>query len=198
MFRQVPVLPVVLPLAAVALAVLLGSLRRRGRLTAPRALVALALCVYLAGVVANTVFPIYLDKPAGGAPWTSQAVLVPFAGYEVADALMNVAVFVPLGILLALVLERSSWWRPVAAAACVSLVIEVVQLLSTHLLGNGHVADVNDLVWNVVGGAVGVALLAVAARVPATRGHVERFRWDVPPATAAGAEPGRRATADAG
>ncbi|MBW0252873.1 VanZ family protein [Cellulomonas sp. PS-H5] len=200
MFRQVPVLPVVLPLAAAALAALLGSLRRRGRLTAPRALVALALCVYLAGVVANTVFPIYLDKPVGDASWTSQAVLVPFADYEVADALMNVAVFVPLGILLALVLERSSWWRPVVAAAGVSLVIEVVQLLSTHLLGSGHVADVNDLLWNVVGGAAGVAVLAVAARVPVTRGHVERFRWDAAPAPAiaADAEPSRRVTADAG
>lgn len=198
MFRQVPVLPVVLPLALAALAALLGSLRRRARLTTPRALVALALCVYLAGVVANTVFPVYLDKPVGDAPWTSQVVLVPFADYEVADALMNVGVFVPLGILLALVLRRSSWWRPVVAAAGVSLVIEVVQLLTTHFLGSGHVADVNDLLWNVVGGAAGVAVLAVAARVPATRGLVERFRWDAPPTAAAGSGPARLVPADAG
>lgn len=184
MFRQVPVLPVVLPVAAGALVVLLGSLHRRGRLTAPRAAVALALCVYLAGIVANTVFPVFLDKPVGDAPWASQVVLVPSADYEVADAVMNVAVFVPLGVLLALVLGRSSWWRPVAAAAGVSLAIEVVQLLTTHYLGSGHVADVDDLLWNVVGGALGVALLAGAARLPATRGLVDRFRWDAPTADA--------------
>jgi glycopeptide antibiotics resistance protein len=177
-FRQVPVLPLVLPLAAAALAALLWSLHRRGRLTGPRALVAVALSVYLAGVVANTVFPVFLGKPVSSAPWTSQVVLVPFADYDVADAVMNVAVFVPLGVLLALVLGRSAWWRPVAAAAAVSLAIEAVQLVTTHLLGSGHVADVNDLLWNVVGGSVGVALLAGAARVPATRGLVDRFRWD--------------------
>ena len=191
MFRQVPVLPVVLPLAAAALAALLWSLHRRGRLTGPRGLVALALSVYLAGVVANTVFPIFLDKPVSRGAWLSQVVLVPFADYEVADAITNVAVFVPLGVLLALVLGRSAWWRPVAAAAGVSLGIEVVQLLTTHFLASGHVADVNDLLWNVVGGSVGVALLAGAARVPATQGLVDRFRWDARAAGVTGAAPAR-------
>lgn len=189
MFRQVPVLPVVLPLAAAALAALLWSLHRRGRLTAPRALVALALCVYLAGIVANTVFPIFLDKPARPGSWAGQVVLVPFADYELADALLNVAVFVPLGVLLALVLRRSSWWRPVAAAACVSLAIEVVQLLTNHVLGSGHVADVSDLLSNVVGGALGVALLAAASRVPWARRRVDRFRWDGDPGDAADGAP---------
>ena len=191
MFRQVPVLPVVVPLAAAALAALLWSLHRRARLTAPRALVALALCVYLAGIVANTVFPIFLDKPARGAAWTGQVVLVPFADYELADALLNVAVFVPLGVVLALLLRRSSWWRPVAAAAGVSLAIEVVQLLTNHYLGSGHVADVSDLLSNVVGGALGVALLAGVERVPWARAWVDRFRWDAAAGDVASAAPGR-------
>nr|WP_237728198.1 VanZ family protein [Cellulomonas sp. APG4] len=156
------------------------SLHRRGRLTVQRGAVALALCVYLAGIVANTVFPIFLDKPVGDAPWSSQLVLVPFADYEVADAVMNVAVFVPLGVLLALILGWSPWWRPVAASAAVSLAIEVLQLLTNHFLGSGHVADVSDLLSNVAGGAVGVALLAGAARTSWGRVAVTAFRWDAP------------------
>ncbi len=64
MFRQVPVLPIVLPIAIVAFLGLLWSLQRRNRLSLPRAALAAALCVYLAGVIANTVFPIFLDKPS--------------------------------------------------------------------------------------------------------------------------------------
>ncbi|WP_282944131.1 VanZ family protein [Cellulomonas endometrii] len=177
MFRQVPVLPVVVPLAAATLTALLWSLARRGRFSVPRAALALALCVYAAGIVANTVFPIFLDKPASSAAWGDHLALVPLAGYEVADAVMNIVVFVPLGMLVPLLMVRPSWSRTVAVAACVSLGIEVTQLVTAHLLGGGHLADVNDLLFNVVGGAVGYLVLAAVTRVPRARALVDRFRW---------------------
>lgn len=177
MFRQVPVLPVVVPLAAVLLGMLLVVLHRRGRLTVPRAAVAVALCVYAAGVVANTVFPIYLDKPARDAPWSASLHLVPVVGYEVADAVMNVLVFVPVGILVPLVLVHASAWRVIAVGAAFSLLIEVTQLVTSTLLGGGHVADVNDLLSNVAGAALGLGLLCLATRVPALDRAADRFRW---------------------
>lgn len=180
MFHQVPVLPVVVPAAAAALAVLLTVLARRGRLTAPRAAVAVALCVYGAGIVANTVFPIFLDKPAADGPWHAHLVLTPLVDYEVADALMNVAVFVPLGVLTALLRARASWPRAVLVAACVSLAIEISQLVTAHLLGGGHLADVDDLLFNVLGGALGYGLLRASTRVPRVAALVDRFRWTGP------------------
>lgn len=177
MFQQVPVLPVVVPLAAVTLGAMLWHLRRRGRLTVPRAAVALALCVYVAGVVANTVFPIFLDKPAREGVWHSSLQLVPVVGYETGDAAMNVAVFVPLGALLALVVARPTWPRVLAAVAGFSLTIELTQLVTAVLLGGGHVADVNDLLFNVLGGLVGFALLLGVQRVPRLGALVEHFRW---------------------
>jgi len=177
MFRQVPVLPVVVPLAAVLLGVLLAVLHRRDRLTVPRAAVAVALCVYAAGVVANTVFPVFLDKPARHAPWAAALHLVPVAGYEVADALMNILVFVPVGILVPLVLVRASAVRVVAVGAAFSLLIEVTQLVTANLLGGGHVADINDLLSNVAGAALGLGLLRLATRVPALDRFADRFRW---------------------
>lgn len=181
MFHQVPVLPVVVPLAAATSAVLLGLLHRRARLTPPRAAVALALCVYAAGVVANTVFPIYLDKPAREGAWNAHLQLVPIVGYELDDALINVGVFVPLGILVALVLARPSWLRVTVVVAGLSLTIEVVQLVTAHRLGGGHVADVNDLLFNVAGGVLGFALLRTLERVPRLADLVDRFRWHAPP-----------------
>ena len=177
MFREIPVLPVVVPAAAAVFLILLWHLHRRDRLSAPRAAVALTVCVYAAGVVANTVFPVFLDMPARSAPWDASLSLTPLAGYEVSDAVMNVLVFVPLGMLVPLLLSRPSWWRVLAVAAGFSLVIEVSQLVTAHLLGGGHVADVNDLVFNVLGGLLGHGLLTLLLRVPGAPALVDRFRW---------------------
>jgi glycopeptide antibiotics resistance protein len=83
-----------------------------------------------------------------------------------------------------------SWWRAVAVAAVVSLGIELTQAVTAHLLGGGHVADVHDLVFNVVGGAVGYAVFVALSRVPAARPVVSRFRWhDGAPEPADAAQP---------
>jgi glycopeptide antibiotics resistance protein len=161
---------------------LLGILARRRRLTPSRAALTLAFCVYLAGIVANTIFPIFLDKPHSSAPWTGHLALVPFVDYEVADAVMNIAVFLPLGMMLPLLAARPRWWRAVAVATAVSLGIETTQYVTAHLLGGGHLADVNDLIFNVLGGALGYLLLAGLVRVPGIGGVVDRFRWHDAPA----------------
>jgi len=176
-FHQVPVLPVVVPLAVLVLAGLLWSLHRTRRLTAPRAAVAVVLCVYVAGVVANTVFPVFTDKPARSGSWGDGLALVPFAHYEVADAIMNILVFVPVGVLVALLAARARWWTALIVSAVFSLGIEVTQHVTAHLLGGGHVADVNDLLSNVAGGVLGFLVLAALVRVPAVAARVDRFRW---------------------
>lgn len=187
MFQQVPVLPVVVPLAAAVFAGLTWSLIRSGRFSVPRAAVALALGVYVAGIVANTVFPIFLDKPVSCAPWASHLAVVPFADYEVADAVMNVLVFVPVGVLVPLLMARASWRSVVVAAALLSLAIEVTQYVTAHLLGGGHIADVNDLIFNIIGGAVGFALFSVLVKIPFVSAVVDRFRWHEIRAHGAGA-----------
>lgn len=175
MFREVPALPVVVPLSAVVLVGLLWRLRRRGLLDAPRAAVAVALGVYAGGITANTVFPVYLDPVARSTRWSVQPV--PFTDYEWADAATNVAVFVPLGILLPLALGTFAWRRMLLAVTAASLAIELLQLVTGAFLGGGHVADVDDLLSNVLGGAAGLALLAALGRTPAGARLVERFRW---------------------
>jgi glycopeptide antibiotics resistance protein len=191
-FRQVPVLPVVVPLAALVAAWLVVLLVRRGRFSLPRAAVALTLGVYAAGIVANTVFPIFLDKPARSGGWMHHLNVVPLVGYQVDDAVINVAVFVPLGMLVPLLIARPSLRRTVLVGAFISLGIEATQYVTAHVLGGGHIADVNDLVFNVVGGAVGYGVLAALVRVPRVAGLVDRFRWAGAPRAAAADELVRR------
>lgn len=177
MFREVPVLPVVVPVAAAIFVALLWHLHRRGRLSAPRAAVAFVLCVYAAAVIANTVFPIFLNKSASSAPWYTALVVVPLAGYEVSDAVMNILVLIPVGMLVPLFVARTSWRRVVAVAAAFSLMIEVTQLATAHFLEGGHIADVNDLIFNVVGALLGFGLLSALSRVPGAAVLIDRFRW---------------------
>ncbi|KOV79783.1 antibiotic resistance protein VanZ [Nocardia sp. NRRL S-836] len=162
-------------MAAVVFLALLAHLRRRDRLTAPRAAVALVLCVYVAGVVANTVFPIFLNMPAGDPQWKVYFGLV--HGYSVEDALQNIVVFVPVGVILPLLLAKASWWRVLAVAAAFSLAIEVTQFFTGNLLGGGHLTDVNDLFFNVVGAALGMGVFSALSKVPAAAALIDRFRW---------------------
>ena len=176
-FGEIPALPVALVVGAIALLIQLLLLLRSGRFTWPRAIVAGALAVYAAGIFANTVLPIHLNRPPQLQPWTPKLALIPFYDYEITDAITNAIVFAPLGILIPLLMPRPSWVKVVLTAAAVSLAIELLQIVTDGLFGRGHVADVNDLLWNTVGGAVGYAIFLVVSRVPGLSRLVELFRW---------------------
>lgn len=176
-FGEIPVLPIVIPLGIVVFVLLCWRLRAKQMLSLPRAAVAAALGVYVAGIVANTVFPVFLRAPAPPGPWWSGVVLTPLVDYEVEDALMNVIVFMPLGVLIPLVLRRPVWWRVLSAVVGVSLAIELTQLAAQDFAGGGHVADVNDLIFNTLGGVIGFGFLALFRRLPGSDRILERFRW---------------------
>jgi glycopeptide antibiotics resistance protein len=174
LFGEVPALPVVVPVAVVAFGLLIWRLHRRGEMSLLRVLVAAALCVYGAGVVANTVFPIFLDMPGGARPWSSSISMRWFDDYEVADAVQNVVVFVPLGVLVPLVARVRSPWPVAVVGVLLSLLIETIQFFSAHYLHGGHVADVNDLFFNALGAPLGYGLLVVATRAPVLGDLVRR------------------------
>lgn len=182
-FAEVPVLPVVIPFGIVVFAVLLAVLWARRSFSLPRAAVAAAVAVYAAGIVGNTIF---LDKPDSGVPWSPGLALIPFADYELDDALMNMLVFVPLGILIPLMLGRPTWPKVVGAAAITSLTVESLQLAAQAYFAGGHIADVNDFLSNVAGGALGYSLLLLLARVPALARLIDLFRWSPQPQSRTG------------
>lgn len=176
---EVPMLPIVIPLGVVIFLVLLWTLRTRGRITVPRASVAAVLALYAGGVIANTVFPIFIHVgtwPDRG-PRPLALWLVPFVDYGLEDALINIAVFVPLGVLIPLLLARPSWWRVTAIVAGASLAIELTQMATAGLAYGGHIADINDWMTNILGGVVGYGLFVLVTRSKTLAGVVQRFRW---------------------
>lgn len=177
MFGQLPTLLFVIPLGVAAFIAMVVVLWARGRLTLPRVVVAAAAAVYLAGIVANTIFPIYLAWPANDGESVLPLNLIPIAGYEVADAVTNILVFVPLGVLLSLMLRRPRLLPVAAWGAAISLAIEVVQFITAINAHGGHIADVNDWLSNTIGGVAGYAVYALARRQPALGQLLDRFRW---------------------
>jgi len=83
-----------------------------------------------------------------------------------AGAAGNVLLFVPLGFLLPLVLPRlDRRWRVLTVGAGISLLVELAQLPMPGV----RRADVNDLLMNVAGTALGWLLYALAGRADSWR-----------------------------
>jgi glycopeptide antibiotics resistance protein len=117
---------------------------------------------YLGVVLVVTLWP---DPPdPGGFGWLEQALRwwsgrgLP-GDIAVVEAVANVAMFVPLGVLLPAA-TRIGPGRAVPVGAALSILIELVQLaFLPH-----RVATVGDVLMNTVGAAVGAALLVAVRR----------------------------------
>jgi glycopeptide antibiotics resistance protein len=74
----------------------------------------------------------------------------------------NVLAFIPLGLLLPMAFRRLSWLLVIPAGAALSGAIEVAQYALSTNLGYGYRrADIDDVIVNVFGTAVGLTLYGV-------------------------------------
>jgi glycopeptide antibiotics resistance protein len=116
----------------------------------------------LVGVWAASVAVMTL-RPGSGLGMRLNLVPILFDGPGSAvDAVLNVAVFVPLGLLLAAAAVR--FRTTFVAALAITLTIEVTQ----YVTDAGRTADINDVITNVAGACLGWAV-ARAIRAVATR-----------------------------
>ena len=136
--------------------------------TPRRPVLVLLLVVYLAAVAAVTLTP---GRSHTGSLGVVRTVLrwldergVPLR-FEVVEPLANVAMFVPFGVLVGLLLGLRRWWAVVLLGLATSATIETVQRVLPD-----RFSTVQDVVMNTLGAAVGVAVLAwVASRAGRTR-----------------------------
>ncbi|WP_382307966.1 VanZ family protein [Herbiconiux sp. UC225_62] len=123
--------------------------------------------VPLVGVWAASVAVMTL-RPGSGLGMRLNLVPILFDGPASAvDAALNVAVFVPFGLLLAAAAVR--FRTTFLAALAITLTIEVSQ----YVADAGRTADINDVLTNVAGACLGWGIArgirAVSARVSAAR-----------------------------
>jgi glycopeptide antibiotics resistance protein len=106
--------------------------------------VGLALVVFWPGGVAHGL-DLSRQLRALGLSWVTYTQLESFA---------NVVLFLPLGLLVALIIPTSRWWIIVVGLIFVSGSIELAQALFIP----GRVASALDVLANVTGGLAGIAV----------------------------------------
>ena len=73
----------------------------------------------------------------------------------------NIGLFIPTGIIMPILYRRlDSFWKVLLAGAGLSLVIEIIQLLLP-----GSVTDIDDLILNTAGAAIGCGIYKLVCRV---------------------------------
>jgi glycopeptide antibiotics resistance protein len=80
------------------------------------------------------------------------------------EFLANIAMFVPLGLFLVLLLGRAQWWLAMICGLVLTLAIEFAQQFIA-----GRVSDPRDLVANTLGALLGTVLALVLTAAKARR-----------------------------
>jgi len=142
------------------------------RLSFHREILLLTFVVYLSGLATATLLPnhnsrlaaeaaVGIDLHPNLASLTCSSATLPRGStaraFCVHNARGNVMLFFPLGILIPLVWRRLRFWRGIQIAIALSSSIELVQYFSRTWIN--RTADVNDVILNVLGASLGLALM---------------------------------------
>lgn len=72
------------------------------------------------------------------------------------EIVANILLFVPVGVLFAVVFGRRLWWLALLAAAALTATIEILQIPMPD-----RISDPRDLVANSAGALIGIAIVSV-------------------------------------
>lgn len=125
----------------------------------------LAIVGYIACILVVAFWPTPVDKPIHG---TLTAILdylhhrgVPaWLSYSFVEALANVVLFVPLGLIFAVTFRAQAWWKLAGLASLASITVELGQLLFL----TARFASFLDVVTNTSGAVIGIAVARTASK----------------------------------
>ena len=127
---------------------------------------------YLVGLTTVVFFPFQVNvgQYAGQLPWWSSVNLWPVVTIDAKTFVLNIVLLVPLGLILpALTGWFRTFWRVTGTGALVSIGIELAQI-AFGTVGGTRTGDVNDVIANTLGAAIGFGVFAVVTNQRSLRG----------------------------
>ncbi|MFB9328158.1 VanZ family protein [Paenibacillus aurantiacus] len=152
---------VLLPLAIVMFAVIMTRTFVAKRYSIRQSALLTAFAAYAIGTLHFVFFPVEVNigEYANLTPWYSTIQWIPLLTMDAKTFLLNMVLFVPFGLALPLLRGSNGSIGQVAYAAFwVSLVFELSQLAIRVAVGSGRMTDINDLIANSLGGALGYVI----------------------------------------
>ena len=130
----------------------------RGVYAVPQFVVILSFIVYSLAVIHLVFFPIDVNigQYANQTPWYKTINFIPILTIDIKTFVLNIVMMIPLGIYLPLL--KSKFNRAASVVwftLWISLSLEAFQMIVRIVLGSGRSTDINDLIANTIGGAVG-------------------------------------------
>ena len=106
-------------------------------------------------------FTVFLHRAERG----GQMVLTPFWRYRsihqgtkilIQEHVMNIAVFIPIGIMLGIIMREVVWWKVILVGMGISMSIELLQLILMR-----GCCETDDVIHNTLGCLVGYGIVRV-------------------------------------
>jgi glycopeptide antibiotics resistance protein len=125
--------------------------------------------LYIVGLAIVAFWPVPVDREFSDALDVLISQLqsdgLSFLSYGTIEIAANVLLFIPLGVLLALLFRPGARWLAFAVCVAVSAFIEFAQAV----LLPARFATASDLLANVAGAAIGVLIVAIVTAVRSGR-----------------------------
>lgn len=118
--------------------------------------------IYLLCVIHLVFFPIEVNigKYANLTPWYKTINFIPILTIDVTTFVLNIIMFMPLGVYLPLLNKKFESLKSVAYYGFLSSVaIEGLQMMIRIICGNGRSTDINDLIANTAGAVMGYIVI---------------------------------------
>lgn len=122
---------------------------------------------YLYRMSALTIFPIFWFTTRDALPPYGQALFFErspfllysnFNYYSLYHIIGNILLLFPMGFYMGIFIRNYNGKRNIAAIFLVSLTIEIIQLLMSFFYLGNRLFDINDLLFNTIGGIAGYLL----------------------------------------
>ena len=164
------------PLLAVYVAVMAVLWARGRRYSGPQYAALTAFVVYLLVVAGFVLVPIYInsqpitDNIKQALFGLSQGFItvnfIPLVNADARQFGMNIALFIPMGLLLPVLHGRLTRLRSVAwAGFLISCGIETLQFAITMVLATGRSTDIDDVIANTLGAVIGYGVYKLVSRI---------------------------------